>query len=275
MSVMEVTTKIDRRYLERKTKAELAGIILNNIDRIDLFGEPEPEGVRFAVLMAAREPAAVAKFEQNLLMQTCYSHLRIHPVYGAVSMGAALNTAVADCRAAGSMPDVVVFTHEDVEIWAGRRQWQLMLKTAMRADVGFVGVAGTEIYLSGAWWDWQRNGKNLGSVAHHQADVTYQSTFGPYGDADAMDGVFLAVKPGVLAMIGPWPEDLGWHFYDIWATVAAKRLGLRNIVFPLPLLHYSIGEGSASKEWADSERLYREKYFQSVQVTTVSNVPDK
>jgi hypothetical protein len=39
MSIMEVFSRIDRKWLERKTKRELSSIILNNLDRIDLFAE--------------------------------------------------------------------------------------------------------------------------------------------------------------------------------------------------------------------------------------------
>lgn len=39
MSVMKVTTRITHRYLMRKSKYELAFIIMANIDKIDLFAE--------------------------------------------------------------------------------------------------------------------------------------------------------------------------------------------------------------------------------------------
>ena len=45
MSTMNITTRISHRWLERKTKHELASIIMNNIDRISLFAEPD-KGVR-------------------------------------------------------------------------------------------------------------------------------------------------------------------------------------------------------------------------------------
>jgi hypothetical protein len=37
MSIFEITTRVSHKWLERKTKHELASIIMNNIDRIDLF----------------------------------------------------------------------------------------------------------------------------------------------------------------------------------------------------------------------------------------------
>lgn len=37
--ILTVTTRISRKWLERKSKAELASIILANIDKIDLFAD--------------------------------------------------------------------------------------------------------------------------------------------------------------------------------------------------------------------------------------------
>lgn len=42
MSVIEVTTRISHKWLMQKSKAELASIIMANLDRIDLFAEARP-----------------------------------------------------------------------------------------------------------------------------------------------------------------------------------------------------------------------------------------
>lgn len=60
MSVYTVTTRISRKWLERKTKSELASIILNNIDRIDLFAE-KSELIRDVVAETANRCAELAK----------------------------------------------------------------------------------------------------------------------------------------------------------------------------------------------------------------------
>lgn len=39
MSTTTTTTRISRKWLERKSKHELAGIIMNNLDKIDLFAD--------------------------------------------------------------------------------------------------------------------------------------------------------------------------------------------------------------------------------------------
>ena len=42
MSTFEVTTRISHKWLERKSKRELASIIMANLDRIDLFADQSP-----------------------------------------------------------------------------------------------------------------------------------------------------------------------------------------------------------------------------------------
>lgn len=207
----------------------------------------------------------------------------------AISMGAGYNAAIRlQAERAKQGPyaaltrafadDVFVFTHGDVELWAGPKQWEAMLAEARKPTTGFVGVAGSADYLYGtnisflfgdpdselwkqeqqklgAWWA----AENLrGSVAHTDGERVWNTTFGTYGPVRVMDGVFLACRREVLEKIGPWPEDLGWHFYDIWATEHATRWGYTNMVVPLPLLHQSVG--NVRGDWTESRDLYLRKY---------------
>lgn len=64
MSIIETTTRISRKWLERKPKHELASIIMANIDKIDLFAEE-----RKAVLPAALE--ALERIEADGHLEHC------------------------------------------------------------------------------------------------------------------------------------------------------------------------------------------------------------
>lgn len=46
MSVFECTSRISQRWLERKTKADLARIIMANLDKIDLFADESKQEIR-------------------------------------------------------------------------------------------------------------------------------------------------------------------------------------------------------------------------------------
>jgi hypothetical protein len=55
MSILSITTTISHKWLERKSKRELASIIMANIDRVSLFAElPPPLEVRVAVWVKTR-----------------------------------------------------------------------------------------------------------------------------------------------------------------------------------------------------------------------------
>ena len=57
MSITETTTRISRKWLERKTKYELAGIIIGNLDHIEIFADGnryESEVTRLTAELAAR-----------------------------------------------------------------------------------------------------------------------------------------------------------------------------------------------------------------------------
>ena len=183
--------------------------------------------------------------------------LFLQEMTGMTSMGQGYNLGTSQLRE-NCPDDVVIFTHSDVTVWAGKTLWDQMLAVVRKSETGFVGVAGSMGSLpeSGAWW---YNSDGLrGAVAHEVKGQYYTSAYGPFGEATIMDGVFLACKVSVLNAIGPWPEDLGWHFYDVWATEQAVKKGCKNFVVPFPLLHRSIGLPRES--WRLSCGIYRMKY---------------
>lgn len=154
--------------------------------------------------------------------------------------------------------EICVFCHADVTLWAGRQLWDDMLRETQKAGVGFVGVAGASMLGGEAIW-WQGpDGTLRGSVAHRKGSMTYTTSFGPYGDALVLDGVFLAVRAEVLRKLGPWSEDYGWHFYDLDMTLRAHLAGYTNVVVPLPLLHASVGE--IKPAWNRSRALFLERH---------------
>ena len=148
------------------------------------------------------------------------------------------------------------FTHDDVTMWAGPELWNAALELAAKPDTGFVGVAGATSLGPDCVW-WQAPDKR-GAVAHQSEGLQYMSFFGPYGRALVLDGVLLIASRRCLEAIGPWPEDLGWHFYDIAMTLRAHCAGFKNYVVPLPILHGSVGQ--IGDDWQRSRMLFRKKY---------------
>jgi hypothetical protein len=173
------------------------------------------------------------------------------------SMGEGYNRAIR--QATG---EVLVFTHTDVRLWAGRQMWRDMIDLCKTEGTGFVGVAGTTALSdTGVWWMDMQDGVKRGNVAHAREGITYMSFFGPYGDAVVLDGVFLAIG-NRFQLEGPWnnifPEDTGFHFYDIEATLWMHVHGLRNKVIPLPIFHGS--HGQISPEWQKAREKFLNRY---------------
>lgn len=171
-----------------------------------------------------------------------------HEMVGMSSMakGYNLGTLHAD-------GDVVIYTHADVRLWAGRAVWDEMIRKLDDPKVGMVGVAGSAKLGADACW-WVTGSACRGGVSHETDGVQYPSAFGPYGEALVMDGVLLAARRSTMFQLGPWREDLGWHFYDIDMTFRSHLAGLKNYVVPLPLLHMSVG--NPGPEWVKSRTLF-------------------
>lgn len=66
MSVFVSTTRISRKWLERKPKHELASIIMANIDKIDLFADENTDGssALTAAIAEARDEGRRAGLEE-------------------------------------------------------------------------------------------------------------------------------------------------------------------------------------------------------------------
>lgn len=169
-------------------------------------------------------------------------YLELIEVSGASSMGEGYNAGIAWAHS-----NTLIFTHDDVRCWASAALYQRLtglLSPDIRADIGFLGVAGSCVFdTTAAWWG---KGPLRGAVAHSQNNQEYMSMFGPYGDALVMDGVLLACRRAVLDKTGPFVED-GWHFYDIDITLRAALMGYTNKVVPFPIYHGSVGP--IGSEW--------------------------
>lgn len=204
--------------------------------------------IKSSIIVCARKSGDSFGLEQTLKTNCCLQQdeYQIVEVVGAPSMGAGFNQGIQLAE-----NDVFVFTHTDVEVWAGRRQWELMLQATNEWKAGFVGLAGTpKLNQNGCWWS---NDAKCGAVAHRNKGIEYTTSFGPYGQVVVMDGVFLACNRSLLKQLGPWAED-GWHFYDIEMTLRAYLAGYKNYVVSLPVLHGSVGE--LSSEWETARQKF-------------------
>jgi GT2 family glycosyltransferase len=165
-------------------------------------------------------------------------------------------------RARGS---IIMFVHDDVEIWAGHGLYQKVLELAGDLETGVVGVAGTRKLESHAcWWmsESARDPTTSGSAFHATAEHgIYASAFGPFGRVAVIDGVCMVCDAETARSV-KWQSYAAWHFYDIGFSLALAQQGLRNYTVPFPLMHKSIGK--PGPDWEAGRRNFAETHVRDL-----------
>lgn len=164
--------------------------------------------------------------------------------------------------------DDVILCHDDIEILCSLEQFNKCLNVLNKPNVGIIGVAGTTVLKEhGMWWDGLQQHPHyhlLGTVWHGDNSLRAPpTTFGGYGAAVVMDGLFLAAKAGKLHKIGldkpSWAVS-DWDFYDINLTFKSFLLGLINVVVPIHVMHNSPGDGASKEPWKLSREAFCTHY---------------
>jgi GT2 family glycosyltransferase len=167
--------------------------------------------------------------------------------------------------------DVVVFIHDDVFI----HDWQLYFQLSRAFDdfdvVGVVGSAHVPYGQPGWWHDLDQQGKPIrndavirsGSINHFDPNLMRPDWYGPSPMAcDLLDGVFLAVRAGVLRSSGVrFDPQFQFHCYDSDFCYSALAAGLRIGTWPIPLTHGSAGTFGTS--WIKAARKLQAKLAQA------------
>lgn len=230
--------------------------------------------IKTAIITCAREEGDAQNMKESIRNSCSLTEdeYKLIEIVGAKSIGEGYSCGLElaqDC-------DVLVFTHTDVRMWAGRTLWKQMIVKSLTPGVGFVGVAGSRRLMPHAmWWDsgtiptsppWPATS---GAVAHMQNGYEYMTAFGPYGEVLVLDGVFLACSWTTIKSLSQMSNsEYGFHFYDIDMTFRAHLKGLTNYTVPLPLFHGSVGE--IGEEWKHSRRLFLERYGARLPLTIPS-----
>lgn len=160
--------------------------------------------------------------------------------------------------------DIVIMCHDDIEILTDPEAFRdIIVRSCLKVDAGFVGVAGTT-YLSedAVWWNhtlWKQ-GKHRGCVHHGNDILTADITFyGGLGQVVCLDGLFLAASGKLLKDVGldkPDNFEGDWDFYDIHYTVRAHKKKYKNMVAPISVLHNSHGELAGRDSWHKNRQAF-------------------
>jgi Glycosyltransferase like family len=205
---------------------------------------------------AAKFDAVVANYHQRLA-GVPHESIGIHD---ARSLCEGYNRGVARSRG-----DIIVFSHDDIEI-VSRDLSTKLIESLAQCDI--VGVAGTTLLRSAAW---SRSGwPHLhGQVLHPRQDGSLLlAVFGlerrmVFG-AQALDGLFFAARREVFEKIR-FDQDVfdSWHFYDIDFTFSAYTAGFRLAIrADLLIAHYS--GGTFDEDWEHYAGRFQQKHAQEL-----------
>jgi len=148
--------------------------------------------------------------------------------------------------------DIVILCHDDIYFYTSPKKVIKIIKRELSdLKTGFIGVAGAKkLRKSGVWWDGIREPvekRGLSGQVFHAPEEKYNlSYYGPYGQVQVLDGVFIACRASLLQEIGlnkpSWmPEESNWDFYDVFMTFKADQKGYVNKTVPIQITHDSKG----------------------------------
>jgi tetratricopeptide (TPR) repeat protein len=156
--------------------------------------------------------------------------------------------------AAAATDEILIFSHDDVEVLAADFGERLVRRLA-ECDV--LGIAGATRAIGAAWpfagWPFLHGLVIYPEQAGYRVSV-YSRTAPLARGMRVMDGVFLAMRREVALTIG-WDAQTcdGFHGYDVDFTLRAAKAGLRlAVATDLGIVHRSYG--SFDERWESAAR---------------------
>lgn len=203
----------------------------------------------FSVIVCSTDPARGRGIRAQYERVFSGQHFELIQIDDARSLCEGYNRGFA--RSHG---ELIVFSHDDIELWSG--DFASTLRASLQT-FDLVGVAGTSRLAGMAWWAVGRPYIH-GRIIHRTEEGAQLDDYGPppTDPVVALDGVFLAARRQVCEQV-PFDEKTfdGFHFYDIDFTHRAHLAGFRLGICPVLLIHHS-GGGTLDQSW----RQYAERF---------------
>jgi tetratricopeptide (TPR) repeat protein len=221
--------------------------------------EPQGEAAPAAVPTSARRPLSVVACSnddaQFAAMAASYDRVLSDWPHDIVRIADATSLAEGYTRGvAAATSEIVIFTHDDVEILATDFGHRLLRRLA-ECDV--LGVAGATRATGPAWpfagWPFLHGSVIYPDGAGYRV-TAYSRTVPIAHNIRVIDGVWLAMHREVALRIG-WDAETcdGFHGYDVDFTLRAAQAGLRlAVASDLGVVHRSYG--SFDDRWESTAR---------------------
>jgi tetratricopeptide (TPR) repeat protein len=208
-----------------------------------------------SAVVCSIDPQKAKRIREHYATLFSGRHFEIVQIDDACSLSEGYNRGFA--KTSG---DVVIFSHDDIEIASPDLPARLVRHLSTH-DI--VGVAGTSRLVGTNWnsagWPWLH-----GCVAHgeHGGNSFFFHCFGPPPKmaVQAVDGLFIAAKREVCEAI-PFSADTfdGFHLYDLDFSYRAFLAGFRiAIAWDIPIIHASSGRLDAA--WQNYAQKFAVKY---------------
>ena len=248
----------------------LVAIALASVKRGERFESPqlpadEKDNRSISVVVCSREEQKGRRIREHYQALLAEREFEIIQIYDARSLCEAYNRGFARSRG-----DVVIFSHDDIEIASDDFAARLLRRLAS-SDV--VGVSGTS-QLAGPSWiapGWPRL---HGCIIHpnRNAPGLVLECYGPNppDPIQAVDGVLIAANRRACEAI-PFDEATfdGFHFYDLDFSHRAFLEGFRiAIAWDVLIRHNSVGRSDQS--WQKYAKLFLAKHGSRMTLATRS-----
>jgi len=218
-----------------------------------------------SVITCSKDPTRLAAAEASLRSALDGEEWEMVRIPDARSLAEGYNRGIAQARG-----DILVFSHDDVEIMAPGLGGRLRSHLS-RFDV--LGAAGANRVISGAWL--------AAGPPYIYGQIVHLIGIGPFnvdvygaprrvvGGIQALDGLFMAATRSACERIQFDEQTFdGFHLYDMDFSYAAFRAGLKLCVAcDIPLLHYSPGR------FDDNWRTYADRFQQKWNITPPEKMP--
>jgi GT2 family glycosyltransferase len=152
--------------------------------------------------------------------------------------------------------EFAVFMHQDVEL-RSNAIFDRVAGVLSDSAIGVVGPIGASRVSSLRWWE----GEMRGRVTDTNFDL---ATADPFGDVEALDGMFLAVSRDALERMSFDPGYGGFHGYDVDLCFSARAAGFRVVTADLPMHHHTKGGYGDIVAYARAQAYFESKWSHAI-----------
>lgn len=218
---------------------------------------------------AKKTVANLQKYDPKGYLSQCIisGSNRTEERWGAVeAMAKGTEKASADIEKDSA--DVLIFCHDDIEIYENYTEYLDILFTA-RPEIGLIGFHGS-------------TGLGSEDIYRTRYQLIQLARFGPISnmvDAEAhgsrstvprevatIDGFFMAIRTTAYNDIGGWyaclRDGIPYHMYDHWMAMSLREKGWKTYLAPVSCKHY--GGGTEVKKSAEYETWAKENGFDGI-----------